>query len=398
MAAAPTAKSASRTKGSQAYGADSIYTRMFGIRPLLSARGHTTAYGGSLMPPEVMRAMIEANDYFVDLNELNQAAGRRIAELMQAEAALVSAGSFSAMVLGAAACLTGADPEKIRALPHPTWPKRECIVQKAHREGYDMAYSIAGMVIREVETREQFANAIGANTAMLAALAQSEKAAMEDARIMKPEEFVQLSKKTGVPALIDAAAEVPPASTLTRFSKMGFDLVVISGGKGLLGPQATGILAGRADLIKAAALNHSPNTAIGRGMKVGKEEIVGLVTAINLYASMDHELVQETWNRKVRFLTSELQGVPGLKAESRMAANGHDHGFLEVVFRWDPKVIPITGAVAAEKLKTGEPRLIYYAEYGDEHSAVLQTRCMQDGEEILVARRLVEFFRSESKS
>ena len=122
---------------------------MFGFRPLLCARGHTTAYGGSLMPAEVMRAMVEANDYFVDLNELNQAAGRRIAQLMGAEAALVSAGAFSAMQLGAAACLSGTDPEKIDALPHPTWRKKECLMQKAHRENYDRAYRSAGMVIRE---------------------------------------------------------------------------------------------------------------------------------------------------------------------------------------------------------------------------------------------------------
>jgi L-seryl-tRNA(Ser) seleniumtransferase len=306
-----------------------------------------------------MRAMAEANDFFVDLHELNEAAGRRIAEVMQAEAALVSAGAFSAMVLGAAACLTGTDPEKIDALPHPHWPKRECLVQRAHREGYDRAYRAAGMVIRECETREQLAGAVNENTAMLAAMASTEKAAQQDRGIMRPEEFVSLGKKAGVPVLIDAAAEIPPADTLTRYSKMGFDLVVISGGKGLQGPQATGILAGRKDLIRAASLNHSPNTAIGRGMKVGKEEIVGLVAAINLYLSLDHDLVHESWNRKVRFLTGELQGIPGLRAEYRMAANGHDHGFLEALVSWDPRVIPLTGKAAQEQLLSGEPRIVY---------------------------------------
>jgi L-seryl-tRNA(Ser) seleniumtransferase len=245
LAGAPVgAKAASRAAGPPAYGASSVYTRMFGIRPLLSCRGHTTVWGGSLMPAEVMRAMAEANDFFVDLHELNEAAGRRIAEVMQAEAALVSAGAFSAMVLGAAACLTGTDSEKIDALPHPHWPKRECLVQKAHREGYDRAYRAAGMVIREFETREQLAGAVNENTAMLAAMASTEKAAQQDRGIMRPEEFVSLGKKAGVPVLIDAAAEIPPADTLTRYTKMGFDLVVISGGKGLQGPQATGILAG----------------------------------------------------------------------------------------------------------------------------------------------------------
>ena len=374
------------------YGRESIYTRMFGLRPLLCARGHTTAYGGSLMPAEVMRAMVEANDYFVDLNELNQAAGRRIAELMQSEAAIVTAGAFSAMVLGAAACLTGTDQEKIDALPHPGWRKRECLLQKAHRENYDRAYRAAGMVIREFATREQLVNAIGPDTAMLAALASTEKAAMKDRAIIQLHEVVELGKKAGVPTLIDAAAEIPPAGTLTRFTKMGFDLVAISGGKGLLGPQATGILAGRKDLIQAAALNHSPNTGIGRGMKVGKEEIVGLVAAMELYLSRDREAVHETWNNRTRFIVRELQGIPGLRAEHRLAADGHDHGFLEALVSWDRKIVPFTGKKLTEILQGGEPRMVYYPEYGDEHSGVLQTRSMKEGEEILAARRLRHVF------
>jgi L-seryl-tRNA(Ser) seleniumtransferase len=380
------------TQASPVYGRESIYTRMFGIRPLLCARGHTTAYGGSLMPAEVMRAMIEANDYFVDLNELNQAAGKRIAELMQAEAAIVTAGAFSAMVLGAAACLTGSDPEKIDALPHPAWRKKECLLQKAHRESYDRAYRTAGMMIREFTTREQLTAAIGPDTAMIAALASTEKAALKDRAIMQPHEFVELGKKHGVPTLIDAAAEIPPADTLTRFTKMGFDLVAISGGKGLLGPQATGILAGRKDLIQAAALNHSPNTGVGRGMKVGKEEIVGLVAAMELYLAKDRNAVHETWNNKVRFLVHELQGIPGLQAEHRLAADGHDHGFLEVLLTWDPKLIPLTGKKLTDLLKAGEPRMVYYPEYGGEHSGVLQTRSMKEGEELLAARRLRQVF------
>lgn len=398
LAAAPAAAHAAPTaKSARPYGADSIYTRMFGIRPLLCARGHTTAFGGSLMPAEVMRAMVEANDYFVDLHELNQAAGRHIAKAMQAEAAIVTAGAFSAMLLGAAACLTGTDPQKVDALPHPDWPKRECLIQKAHREAYDRAYRSAGMVLREFETREQLTAAIGPNTAMIAALASTEKAALTDLRIMRPEEFVELGRKHGVPVLIDAAAEIPPAETLTRFTSMGFDLVAISGGKGLLGPQATGILAGRKELIEAAALNHSPNTGVGRGMKVGKEEIVGLVAAIDLYLAHDRDVVHETWNKRVRFLVSELQGIPGLRAEHREAANGHDHGFLEAVLAWDPKAIPLTAKSLTEKLRTGEPRMVFYPEYGGEHSVVLQTRSMKDGEEILAARRLREVFGASVK-
>ena len=366
---------------------DNIYTRVLGVRPLLSVRGHTTIIGGSRMPAEVLRAMAEANDYFVDMHELNAAAGRRIAEVMKAEAALVTAGSFSAMVLGAAACLTGTDRSRVDALPHPTWEKRECLTQKAHRFDYDRAYRAAGMTMADVETKEQLINAICDRTAMLAVLASVERNPKPG--VLLPEEFVEIGRKAGVPVLIDAASELPPESVLTRYTAMGADLVVISGGKGLEGPQSTGILAGRKDLIEAASLNHSPNTAIGRGMKVGKEEIVGVITALNRYLRLDHEVVQEGWNKKTRYIAEQLQGISGLNAEYRSNA----YGFGEIRISWDRAKIPLTGKQAAEKLKNGQPRIVYY---DDDEGGVLQTRTMADGEEILAARRLRQFFRDEA--
>jgi L-seryl-tRNA(Ser) seleniumtransferase len=368
---------------------DSIYTRLLGVKPLVTCRGHTTIYGGSLMPVEVVRAMAEANDQFVDMYELNQAAGRRIAEVMKTEAALVSAGSFSAMLLGAAACLTGKDPAKIEALPHPTWPRRECLVLKGHRVVYDRAYRAAGMTLIELETKEQLVNAIGEKTAMIAALASVERSRRPG--VVTPEELVAIAKRARVPLLIDAASELPPVSSLTRYSGMGADLVVISGGKGLLGPQSTGILAGRRDLIEAAALNHSPNANIGRGMKVGKEEIVGLIAALNRYVSLDHELVHETWNKKARYLADQLRELPGVKAEYRINA----YGFGEVRVTWDRTVIPLTGREAFKKLMSGEPRILYYE---DDEGGTFQTRCMKDGDEMIAARRLREFFLAERKA
>lgn len=364
---------------------DNIYARLLGVEPLLSVRGHTTIIGGSRMRAEVLRAMAEANDFFVDMFELNAAAGRRIAEVMKAEAALVTAGSFSAMILGAAACLTGTDRARVDALPHPTWPKRECLTQKAHRFDYDRAYRAAGMTMVDVETREQLASAISEKTAMLAVLASVERSEGRRPGVMTPREFVDIGKKAGVPVLVDAASELPPASVLTRYTTMGADLVVISGGKGLEGPQSTGILAGRKDLIEAAALNHSPNTAIGRGMKVGKEEIVGLVTALNRYIQLDHDALQETWNRRARYIADQLEGIAGLKAEYRTNA----YGFGEVRIGWDRRKIALTGKEAAAKLKDGRPRIVYY---DDDEGGVLQTRTMVDGEEIVAARRLRQFF------
>lgn len=367
---------------------DSIYTRLLGVRPLLSCRGHTTIYGGSLMPPEVLRAMAEANDQFVDMYELNQAAGRRIAEVMKTEAALVTAGSFSAMLLGAAACLTGKDPARIEALPHPSWPKRECLIPKGHRVVYDRAYRAAGMNIVQVENTDQLTNAISEKTAMLAGLGSADHIRRTD--IISLSELVAIGKKTGVPVLIDAASELPPVASLTRYTGMGADLTVISGGKGLLGPQSAGILAGRRDLIEAAALNHSPNANIGRGMKVGKEEIVGLIAALNRYVDLDHEAEHETWNRKARYLAEQLKDVPGLKAEYRTNAAG----FGEVRVTWNREIIPLTGMEAFRKLMSGEPRVLYYE---DDEGGTFQTRCMKDGDEILASRRLRQFFLAEGR-
>jgi L-seryl-tRNA(Ser) seleniumtransferase len=338
------------------------------------------------MPTEVMRAMAEANDLFVDMYELNQAAGRRIAEVMKTEAGLVTAGSFSAMLLGAAACLTGKDPAKIEALPHPTWPRRECVILKSHRVVYDRAYRAAGMTIVEVETKEQLINAISEKTAMIGALASVERS--QRAGTVMPQELVAIAKDKRVPLLIDAASELPPVLSLTKYTTMGADLTVISGGKGLLGPQSTGILAGRRDLIEAAALNHSPNANIGRGMKVGKEEVVGLIAALNRYASLDHELVHESWNKKARYMAEQLRDVPGLKPEYRINA----YGFGEMRLTWDRKIIPLTGKQAFTKLMSGEPRILYYE---DDEGGTFQTRCMKDGDEMIAARRLREFFTAE---
>ena len=377
-------------EGSNAWGHDSIYTRLLGIRPFLTCRGHTTIVGGSRMPPEVIRAIAEANDYFVDMYELNDAAGRRIAEATGAEAGLVTAGSYSAMVLASAACLSGTDPEKIKALPHPTWERVECLTQTAHRFGYDHAYRAGGATVVDFETKEQVANAISGKTAFLACLASKENNPNPKPGVMMPSDFLEIGKQAGVPVVIDAASELPPVDTLTRHTKAGFDLVVISGGKGLRGPQSTGILAGRKDLIEAAALNHSPNTALGRGMKVGKEEIVGFVAALNRYVSLDHDAVIEGWNKKTRYVVDQLADVPGLKVERKM----NSHGFEDISLSWDRKIIPLTGKEAAEKLKAGEPRIVYY---DNDEGGSMTTRCQWDGEEIFAARRLREFFLAEGR-
>jgi seryl-tRNA(Sec) selenium transferase len=369
-----------------------------GVRPHLPAHEHISRLGGGRMAPEVTRAMLEANEFFVDMHELTRAAGARVAELIGAEGAVIGSGAFSAMILGAAACLTGTDPEKIAALPHVTWPKRECLMQKAHRFSYDRAFRVAGMTIVEVETREQFVDAISDRTAMIAVLAAIgqrghwtppvpvTRAPVAGPEVMRTEEFIEIGRKTGVPVLIDTASDVPPRENLTRFFRMGADLVVLSGGKGLRGPQSTGILAGRRDLIEAALLNHSPNDNVGRGMKVGKEEIIGLVAALERYMRVDEEATKASWARKARYIAEQLQGIPGVTA----AAVENTGGYVDVDLGWDQAVIPLTHAQARQKLMEGEPRLTY-------DGTTVRTRNLRDGEERLVAKRLQEFFRAAAK-
>lgn len=367
---------------------ENIYTRLLGVRPHLAGHGHQTIYGGSRMPPEVMRAMAEANEEFVDMHELFDAAGRRIAEVMGAEAGLITSGSFASLIIGAAACLTGTDQERIEALPHPTWSKRECLIQTAHRFSYDRAYRAAGMTIVEAESREDFKNAINENTAMVVGLASWERKPDHTSDIMLPEEIIDIGRDSGVPVFIDTASELPPEDNLTRHIAMGADLVAISGGKGIRGPQGTGLLAGRTDLIEAARLHAFPYSNIGRGMKVGKEEVVGLIVALNRFIELDHDAYQEEWTRNAKYVAARLEGVPGLNAEyvpKSMTPLGYDC----VRLTWDQNRIPLTPDEARRKLKEGEPRLVFSGEF-------FITRNLENGEEVLVARRLREFFMGEA--
>jgi L-seryl-tRNA(Ser) seleniumtransferase len=367
---------------------DNIYTRMFGIRPVIGAFETLSRYGNSRMSPEVLAAMAEATEFFVDLEELNRAAGRRIAPIMHAEAAMVTSCSFASMVLGAAACLTGTDRAKVDALPHPTWEKRECLMQKAHRFGYDRAYRTAGATIVDVETKDQLLNAIGERTAFIACMGMVERDLQPG--VLTPAELFAIGKRAGVPVLIDSAGELPPAAVLTRYTDQGADLVVVSGSKAIQGPSSTGILAGRKDLIDAAMLNAAPNQTVGRGMKVSREEIVGFVVALEQYLQRDEKAILTEWTRTARYIAGELQGIPGLTAGTRMTAKG----FEDVLLTWDKSVIPLTEREAGERLKAGEPSIAYmtnriiYAYSGP----TIVTASLKPGEEILVARRLREFF------
>ncbi|HJS74966.1 MAG TPA: hypothetical protein VJ921_11820 [Vicinamibacteria bacterium] len=372
---------------------NNVYTRLLGVRPHIGAHEHISRLSGSRMPEEVMEALVEANRFFVDVEELSEAAGRKVAELLGAEAALVTAGGFSSMILAAAGCLTGSDPARIDALPHPDWPRRECLIQKAHRFSYDRAYRAAGMTIVEAYDREELLGKISENTAMIAVLAAVEeqrqfgppvpkkRALPPEPHVLMPDELIAIGKKAKVPVLVDMASDLPPAGNLTRWIRAGADLVVVSGGKGLRGPQSTGILAGRKDLVEAAALNAAPHTGIGRGMKVGKEEIIALIVALERYLKLDHENEIEGWNAKAKRLASRLQGIPGLNAEYAI----NTKGYADVDLSWDESVIRLTHDELRRRLLEGSPRIAY-------DGTTVRVRQLDDAEVELVARRLREVF------
>jgi L-seryl-tRNA(Ser) seleniumtransferase len=342
-----------------------------------------------------MQAMLEANDYFVDMHELNAAAGRRVAEIMGAEAALVTSGGFSGRMLGAAACLTGTDPERAKALPHPTWPQRKCLIQRSQSFSYDHAYKAHGMDIEYVESREELRARIDEDVAMLATLSAvergfpiappkpHERTRPPDPSVILPEEFIEIGRETGVPVLVDMASYLPPWENLRKYTSAGADLVVVSGGRGLMGPQSTGILAGRQDLIEAATMNASPNDGVGRGMKVGKEEIVALIVAMERAISLDQAAVVEAWNAKARWLADQLQDIGGLRADFKL----NTAGYGDVDLAWDESVIPLNEREVKRRLKDGEPRVVY-------DGTTVRTRLLRDGEERLVAERLRAVFQS----
>ena len=243
------------------------YLKELGVRPLINAAGTYTFLTASLMPPEAVEAWTYASKRFVRLDELHDAVGRRIAELLGAEAAMVTAGAASALTLGTAACLTGKNPDFIQRLPDTTGMKSEVIIQKSHRFGYDHAVRNCGIRLIEVETRDELERAINERTAMMLF-----PNFLDNAGQIKAAEFAELGRKHNVPTFIDCAADVPPVDNLTKFIKLGYSLVTFSGGKGLRGPQSAGLLYGRKGLIEAARLNTSPNSdTIGRGMKVNKD-------------------------------------------------------------------------------------------------------------------------------
>jgi len=327
------------------------YFNELGLRTVINAKGTYTSLTGSLMPPEVQEAWDYAANHYVELTDLQDKAGRRIAEIGRSEAAMVTAGAASALTLGTAATITGTDEEKIRTLPNLDGPRREVIIQKSHRFGYDHAVRNTGIKLVEVEGREELEEAVNENTVMMLFL---NKANPEGE--IQDEEFVELGKKHDVPTFNDCAADVPPVEHLWEYNEMGFDLVTFSGGKGLRGPQSAGLLFGREDLIEAAKLQHVPyGNTIGRGMKVNKEEVLAMLVALERYVNLDHEAQWERWKSQIESIQSAADTVPGVETEYYVPDIANHVPSLRI--SWDQDQVQITPAEVQQRLREGHPSI-----------------------------------------
>ncbi len=373
--AAPQAKPAARD-----------YFRELGVQPFINAAGTYTALTASLMPLEVRDAWQYATGHYVKLTELQDAVGARIAELTGAEAAMVTSGAAGALTVGTAGILTGADPEKIRRLPDTSGMRNEVLIQKPHRFAYDHAVRSAGVTMLEVETREDVERLAGSRTAMMLFFNDA-----NNRGAIRDEEWVRLARQHGVPTFIDCAADVPPASNLTKYLKMGFDLVTFSGGKGLMGPQSAGLLLGRKDLIQAARMNTSPfSDTLARGMKVNKEEMLAMLVAVECYLKRDHAADLREWNRRCDVIASAAKQVKTVISEVFVPpiANHVPH----LALRWDASAVKLTPIEAMQQLAHGDPA-IEACPLTDKERLVFGVWMMQPGDAERVARRVKEILK-----
>ncbi|MEX2601065.1 MAG: hypothetical protein WD355_05420 [Balneolaceae bacterium] len=324
------------------------YFNELGVRKLINARGAYTTLTGSLMTPEVVDAIQYASDHFVSLIELNEKAGARIAEMLNCEDAHVSAGAASAITLATAAALTGRDREKMRAIPHLPGPQKEVILPRGHRI-YEQQFTACGVKLVEVNSAREMERAMNVNTVL--AFYYN---AYRDQKISR-EEFVRIGREHEVPTFNDCASDVPPVENLFKYIEMGFDLVTFSGGKGISGPQSAGLLFGRKDLIEAARMNHSPYGSIGRGMKVDKEEIIGIMVALEVYLKKDHDNERATWESWVSRLQDVLSDIRGVSTEMYLPPVANHVPHLRIT--WEHSVVKTTPGEVVQKLRHGHPSI-----------------------------------------
>lgn len=376
------------------------YYEKLGVTPFINAAGTYTILSASTMPEEVQAAVALASRHPVNLNELLNASGEYLAKRLRCEGALVTSGAAGALVVGTAACVTLGNEKEMVAIPTDmSGLKNEVIVQKAHRYEYDHALRNCGITFVEVETMDDYQRAFTDRTVM----AHFFNAA-EGGQISR-EDWIRVAHQHGVPCFNDAAADVPPISNLWNYTQMGFDLVTFSGGKGLRGPQCSGLLLGRKDLIDAAKKNNSPNSnTVGRGQKVAKEEIVGLVAAVDWFLSQDDAAMEGEYRKRAELIVKHLSDLPTVQTQIFIpeVANHVPH----LLITYDQNRIKITGKEVKQKIRAGKPRIELNPATGGEpasaglasgpNTIVVGVWMLQPGEDVLVAKRLREVLQQAS--
>jgi L-seryl-tRNA(Ser) seleniumtransferase len=382
--------------------AGNIYSRI-GVRPFINARGTWTYLSGSLELPEVRAAKQEASRHFVDMFELQRGVGKRLAELSGAESGMVTSGAAGAMAAATAACIAGTDPEKVWQLPDTTGLKNE-VIMFGGRSAFDSAIRLVGAKLVLVQGHAELEQAIGPKTAMIYCTALGQTL----------EKALAIAKKAGVVLLLDDAAGIPPFENLSLYNKMGVELYCFSGGKGLCGPQCSGLLIGRKHLIEAALANSAPwEGAVGRAMKVGKEEIMGVLAAVEAWQKTDLSALNKQWHERVQRIAKLVETVPGVKTDITIPEDGNRYPTLTV--SWDESAWGFSVANCDHALREGEPRIevltssnpsLVPAVEGHHDNKSLRendrlqiiSMTLQPGEDLIVGRRLREILSKARKS
>jgi uncharacterized pyridoxal phosphate-dependent enzyme len=359
-----------------------------GVTTVINGQGTMTVLGGSLARPEVEAVMALAGQHFCSIPDLEVAAGQRIAEMLklpEGYTALVTSGAAAAMQSGLAGILTGNNPKFIEQLPDLTGMKSEVIIQKSHRNPFDHQLRATGVKLVVIESVDELRKAANPQTAMLHfsnfANAQGQ---------IKVDEWVKLGKELNIPTFIDAAADTPPVSHLWDYANMGYDLCAFSGGKAVRGPQCAGLLIGKKELVANALLNNSPHEdTLGRCAKVGKEEIMGMIKALELYLKEDHDALNREWQHRLDVISAQVTKVPGVTTACSVPdiANHVPH----MTIAWEQSKIKLDPKDAYKQLREGKPSIVL-GTHGDGLS--MNSFMLQRGEEKIIAEHLTKLFRA----
>jgi L-seryl-tRNA(Ser) seleniumtransferase len=359
-----------------------------GVKPLINAKGTFTIVTGSLSLPEVKQAMLEASKHYVHLDELMEAVGRRLAALTGAEWGIVTNGCAAALTHATAACIAGTDPEKLQRLPMLAGLKNQVVAPRHSRNVYDHAIRMLGVEVVTVETEEELQRALTPRVALAMVLAGP----AADREPLSTQSVSRICHERGVPVLVDAAAEI--LTIPNKHLQAGADLVAYSGGKCLRGPQSAGLLLGRRDLVQAAWLHSAPHHAFGRPMKCGKEEIMGMLAAVEMWVKRDYKAEMKVWEGWLEKIASQVQTIPGVTTEIRQPVSLSNHSATLIV-RWDGEKLGITGREVERHLYTTEPRIVLAGATGDRRtggpsSVTIMPYMMEPNDHLVVARRLRE--------